>query len=152
MASGGVIDRPGMFVNVPSLVDPTLAPPGRHVFSLEVLLTPYSHPGGWQASDEPQRWLELVGGALRERLPRVDRGAPGDDPRGVRARVPPPRGHATSFAGGPLAALRNDDPELTHYETAVPGLYLTGAATFPGAGIWGASGRNCATVVLAHTA
>ena len=37
---------------------------------------------------------------------------------------------------------------LTRYETAVPGLYLTGAATFPGAGIWGASGRNCATVVL----
>ena len=28
------------------------------------------------------------------------------------------------------------------------GLYLTGAATFPGAGIWGASGRNCAAVVL----
>ena len=61
-----------------------------------------------------------------------------------------PRGHATSFGGGPLAALRSNEPELTRYETAVPGLYLTGAATFPGAGIWGASGRNCATVVLAH--
>ena len=32
----------------------------------------------------------------------------------------------------------------------MPGLYLTGAATFPGAGIWGASGRNCATVILAR--
>jgi phytoene dehydrogenase-like protein len=63
-----------------------------------------------------------------------------------------PHGHATSFAGGPLAALRNPDPELTRYETAVPGLYLTGAATFPGAGIWGASGRNCATVILARGA
>ena len=41
-----------------------------------------------------------------------------------------PRGHATSFGGGPLAALRGNDPELTRYETAVPGLYLTGAATF----------------------
>ena len=28
------------------------------------------------------------------------------------------------------------------------GLFLTGAATFPGAGVWGASGRNCAGVVL----
>ena len=63
-----------------------------------------------------------------------------------------PRGHAASFGGGPLAALRSRDPELTRYETAVPGLYLTGAATFPGAGIWGASGRNCATVVLARLA
>ncbi len=59
-----------------------------------------------------------------------------------------PRGHATSFGGGPLAALRSRQPELTRYETPVAGLYLTGAATFPGAGIWGASGRNCATVVL----
>ena len=59
-----------------------------------------------------------------------------------------PAGHATSFAGGPLAALRNPDPELTKYETAVDGLYLTGAATFPGAGVWGASGRNCAAVIL----
>jgi beta-carotene ketolase (CrtO type) len=59
-----------------------------------------------------------------------------------------PAGHATSFAGGPLAVFRAKDPELTSYETAVPGLYLTGAATFPGAGVWGASGRNCAAVVL----
>ncbi len=61
-----------------------------------------------------------------------------------------PAGHATSFAGGPLAAFRNPNPELTRYETAVQGLYLTGAATFPGAGVWGASGRNCAAVVLEH--
>jgi beta-carotene ketolase (CrtO type) len=60
-----------------------------------------------------------------------------------------PAGHALSFAGGPLAAIRNKNPELTRYETAVRGLYLTGAATFPGAGVWGASGRNAATVILA---
>jgi phytoene dehydrogenase-like protein len=59
-----------------------------------------------------------------------------------------PAGHATSFAGGPLAALRNKSPELTRYETPVKGLYLTGAATFPGAGVWGASGRNAALTVL----
>jgi beta-carotene ketolase (CrtO type) len=61
-----------------------------------------------------------------------------------------PHGHATSFAGGPLAAFHNKNPELTRYETAVKGLYLTGAATFPGAGIWGASGRNAALRVLAR--
>ena len=99
-------------------------------------------PGGWAGSTEPQRWLELFAGAVRARLPRVDRRLAGDDPRRLRARVPPPAGHATSFAGGPLAALRDHDPELTRYETPVNGLYLTGAATFPGAGVWGASGRN----------
>ena len=152
MASGGVIRRPGMFVNVPSLVDPTLAPPGRHVFSLEVLLTPYSHPGGWEASDEPQRWLELVAARCENDFLGSIEARRVMTPEVYEREFQLPRGHATSFAGGPLAALRNDDPELTHYETAVPGLYLTGAATFPGAGIWGASGRNCATVVLAQTA
>jgi phytoene dehydrogenase-like protein len=27
-------------------------------------------------------------------------------------------------------------------------LYLTGAATFPGAGVWGASGRNAALTII----
>ena len=58
-----------------------------------------------------------------------------------------PAGHATSFASGPLAAFRNPNPELTGYETAVGGLYLTGAATFPGAGVWGASGRNGGQII-----
>jgi len=144
-AAGEVLDRPALLVNVPSLLDPTMAPPGRHVFSLEVLLTPYRHP--WAISREPERWLQLV----------ADLCEPGflDSIVDWRAMTPDvyerdfhlPAGHATSFGGGPLAALRSGEPELTGYETAVPGLYLTGAATFPGAGIWGASGRNCATVV-----
>ena len=61
-----------------------------------------------------------------------------------------PHGHATSFAGGPLAALHNKNPELTRYETPVKRLYITGAATFPGAGVWGASGRNAAMKILSH--
>ena len=39
-------------------------------------------------------------------------------------------------------------PSLSRYRTPLRGLYLTGAATFPGAGIWGASGRNTAGIVL----
>lgn len=148
LPTGGVLEQPALLVNVPSIADPTVAPEGRHVFSLEVLLTPYARPGGWRGSPEPRRWLELF----------AERCEPGflDSIVDWRAVTPDiyerdfhlPEGHAASFGGGPLAALRSRDPELTRYETAVPGLYLTGAATFPGAGIWGASGRNCATVVL----
>ena len=148
MASGAVLERPGFLANTPSVDDSTLAPAGRHVFSLEALFTPYAHPGGWASSPEPRRWLELFGELT----------APGflDTIIDWRAVTPDryetdfhlPHGHATSFAGGPLAAMRNKNPELTRYETAVRGLYLTGAATFPGAGVWGASGRNAATVVL----
>ncbi len=152
MGQGRMLDRPALLVNVPTVLDPSMAPAGRHVFSLEALFTPYGLTGGWAASPEPRRWLERFAGLC----------APGflDSIVEWRAMTPDvyerdfhlPAGHATSFAGGPLAALRNADPELTGYETAVDGLFLTGAATFPGAGVWGASGRNCATVILEQRA
>ncbi|MEM1334091.1 MAG: NAD(P)/FAD-dependent oxidoreductase, partial [Actinomycetota bacterium] len=127
----------------------TMAPDGRHVLSIEALFTPYARPGGWHRDDEPKRWLdafaELAEPGLLDSI--VDWRAV--TPDRYESDFHLPAGHATSFAGGPLAALRNPNPELTRYQTAVPGLYLTGAATFPGAGVWGASGRNCASVVLA---
>jgi phytoene dehydrogenase-like protein len=148
MAAGRVPERPGLLANVPSVLDPPMGAPGRHVLSLEALCTPYGLDGGWPGSAEPRRWLERY----------ADLVEPGflDGVGEWRVMTPDvyerefhlPRGHATSFAGGPLAALRGRDRELTRYETPVAGLYLTGAATFPGAGIWGASGRNAALTVL----
>ncbi len=156
MASGGVLERPGMFLNVPTVLDPSMAPPAhsgqpQHVLSLECLYTPYRVPGGWPGSDKPRRWLEQLASIAE----------PGflDGLGAWRAMTPDryetefhlPAGHATSFSGGPLAALLNKQPELTRYETPVRGLFLTGAATFPGAGVWGASGRNAALTVLRVT-
>ena len=148
MSEGRVLAHPGILASVPTLLDPTMAPAGRHVFSLETLFTPFGIRGGWPNSGEPWRWLEEFAGLCE----------PGflDSIIEWRAMTPDiyerefhlPAGHATSFSGGPLAAFRNPNPELTGYETDVDGLYLTGAATFPGAGVWGASGRNCATVIL----
>jgi phytoene dehydrogenase-like protein len=136
------------FANTPSVLDLMMRAGADHVFSLEVLFTPYRLPGGWTGSPEPQRWLDVFSTLVE----------PGflDGVRRWRAMTPEayereffmPRGYATSFAGGPLAALLGRERELTRYETPVKGLYLTGAATFPGAGVWGASGRNAATVVL----
>ena len=149
MQQGTILDRPGMFVNLPTIVDPSMAPPtGGHVLSLETIYTPYRVNGGWTDSTEPRRWLEQLASICE----------PGwlDGVGEWRAMTPDryerefhlPAGHATSFAGGPLAALLNRQPELTRYSTPVGGLYLTGAATFPGAGVWGASGRNAALTVL----
>jgi phytoene dehydrogenase-like protein len=154
MGRGEVAEEPPLFVNVPSVLDATMrVGPDRseHVLSLEVLGTPYSlrgGPGGWAGSAEPERWLAALG--TRAELGFLD------GVRRWRVTTPPgyerdfslARGHAPSFAGGPLAALVGRDRELTRYETPVRGLFLTGAATFPGAGIWGASGRNTAQVVL----
>ncbi|MEZ5228752.1 MAG: FAD-dependent oxidoreductase [Acidimicrobiales bacterium] len=48
MQRGQILERPMLFVNVPSINDPTLAPAGEHVLSIEVLFTPYSFTGGWE--------------------------------------------------------------------------------------------------------
>ena len=148
MSQGHMLERPGLLVNIPSMLDPGLCPADRQLLSLEALFTPYRVAGGWASNPAPRQWLEAYASLCE----------PGviDSIVDWRAMTPDiyerefhlPAGHATSFAGGPLAAVRSRDPELTRYETAVPGLYLTGAATFPGAGVWGAAGRNCAMVVL----
>ncbi|HEY0407832.1 MAG TPA: hypothetical protein VGC89_19005, partial [Pyrinomonadaceae bacterium] len=39
-------------------------------------------------------------------------------------------------------------PELSAYRTPIKNLYLTGASTHPGGGVFAASGRNTAHVVL----
>jgi phytoene dehydrogenase-like protein len=148
--AGRIARQPLHLANVPSVLDPTVAPPGGgHVFSLETLFTPYTLTGGWAGTKEPERWLaefarlmepEFLDSVLRFRLV---------GPEDYERDFSMPRGYAPSFAGGPLAALLGHDRELTRYTTPITGLYLTGSGTFPGAGISGAPGRNTARVVLA---
>ena len=152
LQDGRVAQRPILLANVPSALDPTMQPgPGQHVFSLEVLFTPYALAGGWPSSNEPERWLAAYGTlvqpgwtdhVVRHRTMTPDR---------YETEFHMPRGHATSFGGSPLSAVLGRPRELTRYTTPITGLYLTGAATYPGAGVWGASGRNCANVVLASS-
>ncbi|MCU1393278.1 MAG: crtO [Ilumatobacteraceae bacterium] len=148
MDRGEILDRPGFLVNVPTVMDPTMAPEGHHVLSLEAIYTPYDFVGGWSSDAEPRRWLDRFGTLVQSSFADSIVEWRTMTPESYESEFNLPKGHATSFAGGPLAALRNKNPELTRYETAVRGLYITGAATFPGAGVWGASGRNAATVVM----
>jgi phytoene dehydrogenase-like protein len=151
LAHGRVALRPVLLAAVPSVADPTLrvgGPEGGHVLSLEVLWTPYALPGGWAGSGEPQRWLSVYADLLEPGFLDSVTAWRVVTPEDYERDFGMPRGYAPSFSGGPLAALVGRDRELTRYETPLPGLFLTGAGTFPGAGVWGAAGRNAAAVVL----
>jgi len=151
MAAGRVAECPPAMVNVPSALDAAMRPPGGgHVLSLEVLFTPYALAGGWAGSAEPERWLAALAGIARPGFLAgvVARRAVTPDTWELEFSME--RGHALAFGRSPLALLAGHDPELTRYETPVPGLLLTGAATFPGAGVWGASGRNTAAVAQSY--
>lgn len=154
-ARGVVAERPQFFVQTPSALDPSVAsvlPAGSHVFSLEILWTPYELAGGWANTTEPQRWLKRVSDVVT-----TSSGRPFHDtvldwrlmgPREYESQFFMHRGHAVAYAGTPITALLGANREQSRYETPIDGLFITGAATFPGAGIWGASGRNTASVIL----
>ena len=148
MSRGQILEHPGLLVNVPTVLDPTMAPAGKHVLSLEAIYTPYNFARGWTDDLEPMRWMQQYATVVEDSFLESVEQWRVMTPATYEREFHLPQGHATSFAGGPLAALRNKNPELTRYETPVNGLYITGAATFPGAGVWGASGRNAAMVIL----
>jgi phytoene dehydrogenase-like protein len=150
-AAGRVAAEPLYLSNVPSVLDPTVKPPdGGHVFSLETLFTPYALHGGWQDSREPERWLAAFASLMEPGFEAGIRRHRLVGPEDYERDFSMPAGYAPSFAGGPLAALLGRDRELTRYATPIPGLYLTGSGTFPGAGVSGAPGRNTARVVLGN--
>lgn len=147
-AEGRVDDHPTFMVNVPTVLDPSMAPEGTHVLSLETLFTPYELVGGWPGSSEPQRWLDVWSRLVEPGTLDIERWR-AMTPDVYETEFGMHRGYTPSYGGAPLATLVGRSPETSRYRTAIDGLYLTGAATFPGAGIFGAPGRNTAGAVLA---
>lgn len=140
--------RLALLANCPSVSDDSVAATDSHIFSLEALYTPYKFRDGWPNQQEAFRWLDqfssIVEPGFIESIQQWRVLTPADYERDFHLS----KGHATSFSGGPLAAFLGREPELTRYHTPVKGLFLTGAATFPGAGVWGSSGRSTATTII----
>jgi len=146
---GRVASQPTMLLDIPSVPDPAMAPePGRHVLSLEALFTPYSLAGGWPGSSEPERWLNLWADLMEPGALDLVTAWRAMTPDRYEADFAMHRGHTPSFGASPLAVFFGRQPELTRYRTPVDGLYLSGAGTYPGAGIVGMAGRNVADTVL----
>ncbi|MEZ5297769.1 MAG: hypothetical protein R2697_16265 [Ilumatobacteraceae bacterium] len=145
---GEVHPRPSLMVNLPSALDETMRPSAdEHVLSVEVLFTPYELRGGWPDSGEPARWLEVLDGFMEPGTLQVDRWR-AMTPDRYEAEFSMHRGHTPAYGEAPLVAFLGRRRELTRYATPIDGLFLSGAGTFPGAGVFGASGRNAADAVL----
>jgi len=146
--AGRVAHEPTLLINIPSVLDPSMVTEsGGHVLSLEVLYTPYALTGGWPDSPEPRRWLDLWAGLVEPGALDTIEAWRAMTPDRYEREFSMHRGHTPSYAGSPLAALFGTPRELTRYRSPIAGLYLSGAGTFPGAGIFGAAGRNTADVV-----
>jgi phytoene dehydrogenase-like protein len=136
---------------VPSLVDPSLAPQGRHVMTCFVQFLP-GRPDGSDWS------LERAG--LEERLlAQIGRSVPAVARARVASRLYTPADLEAVFGitEGNIfhGDLRPDQlffmrplPACARYATPVTALYLCGAGTHPGGGVTGAPGYNAAHRIL----
>ena len=148
---GGVSGSPVLDVTVPTAVDPSLAPPGKHILSVLVQYTPYHlKTGTWQDRRAAlgERVLDLLEPHIpniRSALLHLDVETPAD----LEARFGLTGGHI--FHGEMTLDQQfvlRPVPGWGRYRTPIPGLYLGGSGSHPGGGITGAPGHNGAQAVL----
>ncbi len=143
--------EPILEATIPSVVDPSVAPPGKHLMSIFVQYAPYAlAEGTWDEQKEPfaDRCVDLL-----------ERYAPGFRDSVLHREVLSPLDLERRFGltGGnifqgsmglsQLFSMR-PIPGYADYRTPVANLYLCGAATHPGGGVMGACGYNAAREVL----
>jgi phytoene dehydrogenase-like protein len=137
---------------VPSLVDPGLAPPGRHVASLFCQHANPELSDGRSWDDARKQVAELM-------LDTVDRYAPNFRASVIAWRALSPLDLEREFGlvGGDIfhGALGLDQlfsarPVLGHgnYRGPIKGLYMCGSGTHPGGGVSGLPGHNAAREIL----
>src|SRR5687768_11019175 len=146
--------RPYMDIVIPSLTDPSVAPPGKHVMSCFVQYAPYHlKDGNWD--DQKEAFGDTVINTIAEHAPNI---------RDIilhRQVVTPldlerewGLSEGNIFQGEltleQLFFLR-PAPGWAAYKTPVRNLYMCGSATHPGGGIMAAPGRNAAAAILRAT-
>ena len=143
--------EPHIEICIPTVLDPSLAPAGRHVLTVDVLSQPFTlAEGTWDgiASEVADRAVERIG----RHFPNV----PGAvlhrqvlSPLDLERTLGLTGGHALhgEMAADQLFSLR---PVRGYgdYRTPVEGLWMCGAGTHPGGGVSGANGRNCAREIV----
>ena len=142
---------PWIEFTIPSLDDPTLAPPGAHVLSAYAQFAPYTlRDGGWDAS------RDALGDTVIKTLSQY---APGLAALIVERQVLTPLDleRGWGLTGGHIfhGELSLDQfftmrPLLGfgQYRTPIKGLFLCGSGAHPGTGLTGGSGLNAAREVL----
>jgi phytoene dehydrogenase-like protein len=143
--------RPYLDVVIPSLLDPSMAPPGKHVLSIFVQYAPYRLNGGWTESRR-EAFGDAVVDTLAEYAPNLKSAilhrqviTPADIERTIGLA------EGNIFQGElSLQQMFFLRPACawSKYRTPVPGLFQCGAGTHPGGGVMGASGRNAARAIL----
>lgn len=143
--------RPYMDIIIPSLLDPQMAPPGKHVMSMFIQYAPYHlQEGTW---DEKR---EAFGDAVIDTLAQF---APNIKDIILHRQVLTPLDieRITGLTEGNIFQGELSLHQLfflrpaarwSRYRTPIPGYFQCGSGTHPGGGVMGASGRLAALMLL----
>jgi phytoene dehydrogenase-like protein len=143
--------QPILECTIPSVVDPSVAPPGKHLMSMFIQYAPYKlREGNWD--DLKESFADRCFDVLNEYAPNFKRSV-------IARQVLSPLDLERVFnlTGGnifqgamtlnQLFSLR-PVPGFAGYRTPIRGLYLCGSAAHPGGGVIGAAGKNAAMAIL----
>jgi phytoene dehydrogenase-like protein len=151
--SGRFSRRPYIDMIIPTLVDPSMAPPGKHVMSCFVQYAPYHLADGNEWDDaRREAFGETVIDTIAERAPNIRDLV-------LHKQVLTPRDIEETFGlsegnifQGELSLeqlfFNRPVPGWARYRTPLQNLWMCGSATHPGGGIMGASGRLAALQVV----
>jgi phytoene dehydrogenase-like protein len=143
--------HPYIDIVIPSLTDPSVAPPGKHVMSCFVQYAPYHlREGSWD--DQREAFGDTVIDTIVQYAPNIK-----DVIRHRQVLTPLDLEREWGLTEGnifqgeltleQLFFLR-PAPGWAQYRTPIRNLYMCGSATHPGGGIMGAPGRNAAMRML----
>ncbi len=150
---------PSMYVVMPTMLDPSMAPAGKHTLWIE-FFAPYQIAGAEGTGLNGTGWTDELKHKVADRvIDKLAEYAPNVKQAMIARSVESP-----AELGDRLGAFKGNYyhidmtldqmvffrplPELANYKTPIEGLFLTGAGTHPGGSISGMPGRNCARVFL----
>jgi phytoene dehydrogenase-like protein len=143
--------HPYMDIVIPSMIDPGMAPPGKHVMSIFVQYAPYRLNGGWNDARR-EAFGDAVVETVARHAPNLKRAILGRQvltPADIERMTGLSEGNIFQgeLALHQLFFLR-PLPAWANYRTPIRGYWQCGAGTHPGGGIMGASGRLAAGEIL----
>ena len=142
---------PLLELTIPTMYDPTLAPPGKHIMGIFIQYAPYTlRDATWDELREPfaYRCLDII-----------EEYAPGFRDLIIHKQVLTPLDLERRFGltGGNIFHGEMSLDQMfvmrpvagsARYRTPIRGLYLCGSGTHPGGGVMGAPGYNAAHEIL----
>ena len=152
-------ENPSMYLDIPTVLDPSQAPEGKHTMWIE-FFAPYQIHGQEGTGLNGTGWTDELKNKVADKvINKLNDYAPNIKDSIIARRVESP-----AELGERLGAYKGNYyhvdmtldqmlcfrplPEIANYTTPIDGLYLTGAGTHPGGSISGMPGRNCARVFL----